>query len=83
MTPNSCHAAFTSYLLTCNRLLAIARQSRRSSGFVNMRDDSGAPRLITAAIMRRKLGKIAKSKALGFSGNGPDLYAALPDGWVE
>ena len=32
--------------------------------------------------MRRKLGKIAKGKAPGFSGNGPDLYASLPDCWV-
>ena len=57
----------------------------RSSDYVNMLDDSGAPRLITLAIMRRKLGKIAKEgKAPGFSGNGPGLYAAaLPDYWVE
>ena len=53
------------------------------SDFANMQDDSGALRLITVAIMRRKLGKIAKGKAPGFSGNGPDLYAALPDCWVE
>ena len=55
----------------------------RSSDCVNMLDDSGAPRLIKVAIMRRKLGKIAKGKAPGFSGNGPGLYAALPDCWVE
>ena len=55
----------------------------RSSDFVNMVDDLGAPRLITVAIMRRKLVKIAKGKAPGFSGNGPGLYAALPDCWVE
>ena len=45
----------------------------RSSDFANMQDDLGAPRLITVAIMRRKLGKIAKGKAPGFSGNGPGL----------
>ena len=55
----------------------------RSSDFANMLGDSGAPRLITLAIMRRKLGKIANGKAPGFSGDGPDLYATLPDCWVE
>ena len=55
----------------------------QSSDFANMVDELGAPRPITSAIMRRKLGKIAKGKAPGFSGNGPDLYASLPDSWVE
>ena len=55
----------------------------RSSDFANIQDDSGAPGLITVAIMRRKLGKIAKGKAPGLFGNGPDLYAALPNCWVE
>ena len=55
----------------------------KSSDFANMVDDLGAPRLITVAIMRRKLGKVAKGKAPGFSGNGPGLYAPLPDCWVE
>ena len=55
----------------------------QSSDFANMLDDLGVPRLITVAIMRRKLGKIAKGKAPGFSGNGPDLHAPLPDCWVE
>ena len=55
----------------------------RSSDFANMQDDSDAPRLTTVAIMRRKLGRIAQGKAPGFSGNGPDLHAALPDCWVE
>ena len=54
-----------------------------SSDYANMLDDSGAPRLITLAILRRKLGKTAKGKAPGFSGNGLDLYAVLPDCWVE
>ena len=51
----------------------------RSADFASMQGDSGAPRLITVASMRRKLGKIAKGKAPGFSSNRPDLYAALPD----
>ena len=55
----------------------------QSSDFGNMVDELGAPRLIAPTIMRRKLGKIAKGKAPGFSGNGPDLYASLPDCWVE
>ena len=48
-----------------------------------MVDELGAPRLIDMQTMRRKLGQIAKGKAPGFSGNGPDLYAALPDAWME
>ena len=35
------------------------------------------------AIVRRKLGGIAKKKASGLSGNGPDLYACMPDSWVH
>ena len=54
----------------------------KSSDFANMVDELGAPRPITIEIMRRKLVKIAKGKAPGFSGNGPDLYASLPDRWV-
>ena len=34
-----------------------------SADYVNMVDESGAPRLFTRAILRRKLGKIAKGKA--------------------
>ena len=32
--------------------------------------------------LRRKLGGIAKQKALGYSGSGPDLHAPMPDVWV-
>jgi len=55
----------------------------QSSDFANMVDELGAPRLITVPIMRRKLGEIAKGKAPGFSGNGADLYASLPDCWTD
>ena len=58
----------------------------RPSDFANMqrcKTTQVPPRLITVAVMRRKLGKIAKGKAPGFSGNGPGLYAALPDCWME
>ena len=48
-----------------------------------MVDGSGAPRLFTRAILRRKLGKIAKGKAPGYTGNGPDLYASLPCAWMD
>ena len=34
-------------------------------------------------VLRWKLGEIAKSKAPGYSGNGPDLYASLPDAWLD
>ena len=54
-----------------------------SAGYVNMVDESGAPRIFTRAILRRKLGKIAKGKAPGYTGNGSDLYASLPGAWVE
>ena len=54
-----------------------------SSDYASVLGDSGAPGLIILAIMRRKLGKIAKGKEPGFSGNGPGLYAALPDCLVE
>ena len=39
--------------------------------------------MIDRTILRRKLGKIAKGKAPGYSGDGPDFYAAMPDGWVD
>ena len=51
-----------------------------SKDFVNMLGDDGNPRVFDRTIMRRKLGKIAKGKAPGYSGNGPDLYAAMPGG---
>ena len=55
----------------------------KSADFVNMLGDDGQPRLFTRTIMRRKMGEIAKGKAPGFSGNGPDLYASLPDEWLD
>ena len=48
-----------------------------------MIDEDGQPRLLTRATMRRKLGKIAKGKAPGLSGNGLDLYTSLPDEWLD
>ena len=47
-----------------------------------MLNDEGDPREIDLVILRRKLGGIAKGKAPGYSGNGPDLYASLPDSWA-
>ena len=48
-----------------------------------MLGDDGQPRMISRTILRRKLGKIAKGKAPGYSSNGTDLYVAMPDGWVD
>ena len=47
-----------------------------------MLNDAGNPREIDLVILRRKLGGIAKGKAPGYTGNGPDLYASLPDSWA-
>ena len=55
----------------------------RESDYTAMVDDDGVPRVIDIATVRRKLSSIAKQKAPGLSGNGPDLYAAQPDSWVE
>ena len=55
-------------------------QTVRSKDFVNMFGDDGSPRVFDRTILRRKLGKIAKGKAPGYSGNGPGLYAAMPGG---
>ena len=55
----------------------------READYTSMIDDDGMPRVIDIATVRRKLGSIAKQKAPGLSGNGPDLYAAQPDSWVE
>ena len=51
--------------------------------YETMIDGDGAPRRFDFATVRRKLGSIAKQKAPGLSGNGPDLYACMPDCWVE
>ena len=42
-----------------------------------MLGDDGQPRVIDRTILRRKLGKIAKGKAPGYSDNGPDLYTIV------
>ena len=55
----------------------------KSADYVNIIDEDGQPRLFARTIIRRKLGEIAKGKAPGFSGNGPDLYASLPDEWLD
>ena len=47
----------------------------RESDYTTMVGDDGMPRVIDIATLRRKLGSIAKQKAPGFSGNGPDLYS--------
>ena len=75
--------ASTNFLSICARPSIVAREERvKSADYVSSTiGDGGQPRLFTRTIMRRKLGKIAKGKAPGFSGNGPDLYASLPDEW--
>ena len=45
--------------------------------YVNMIDEDGAPRQFDFATIRRKLGSIAKQKAPGLSGNGPELHACM------
>ena len=51
----------------------------RESDCIPMVDEDGVPRVIDMVTMRRKLRSIAKQKAPGLRGNGPDLYAAQPD----
>ena len=55
----------------------------READYISMADENGVPRTIDMATVRRKLGSIAKQKAPGLTGNGPDLYAAQPDSRVE
>ena len=50
----------------------------RESDYISMVDDDGVSRIIDMATVRRKLSSIAKQKAPGLSGNGPDLCAAQP-----
>ena len=45
----------------------------RESDYTSMVDESGVPRSIDMATMRRNLRGIAKQKAPGLSGNGPGL----------
>ena len=60
-----------------------AGETVRSKYFVNMLGGGGSPRVFDRTILHRKLGKIAKGKAPGYSGNGPGVYAAMPGGWVD
>ena len=53
------------------------------SDYETMVDDDEVPRQFDFATVRRKLGSIAKQKAPGLPGNGPDLCACQPDCWVE
>ena len=55
----------------------------READHISMVDEDGVPRIIDMATVRRKLRSIAKQKAPGLTGNGPDLYAAQPDSWVD
>ena len=52
------------------------------SDYVHMAQADGTPNPVTFDDLRRKLGGIAKQKAPGYSGNGPDLHAPMPDVWV-
>ena len=51
--------------------------------YESMIDGDGAPHQFDFAAVRRKLGSIAKQKAPGLSGNGPDLYACMSDCRVD
>ena len=52
------------------------------SDYTTMAQEDGTPNPVTFDDLRRKLGGIAKQKALGYSGNGPDLHAPMPDVWA-
>ena len=52
------------------------------SDYVTMAQVDGTPNLVTFDDLRRKLGGIAKQKAPGYSGNGPDLHASMSDVWT-
>ena len=53
-----------------------------SSDYATMAQGDGTPNPVTFDDLRRKLGGIAKQKAPGYSGNGPDLHAPMPDVWA-
>ena len=76
-----CFAALLGYLK--RPLSRMTSGTVRESDCTTMVDVNGVPRVIDMATVRRKLSSIAKQKAPGLSGNGPDLYAAQPDSWVE
>ena len=52
------------------------------SDYITMAQPDGNPNPATFGDFRRKLGGIAKQKAPGYSGNGPDLHASMPDVWA-
>ena len=52
------------------------------SDYVHMAQADGTPNPVTFDDLRRKLGGIAKQKAPGYSGNGPDLHAPMLDVWA-
>ena len=52
------------------------------SDYTTMAQEDGTPNPVTFDDLRRKLGGIAKQKALGYSGNGPDLHAPVPGVWA-
>ena len=52
------------------------------SDYTHMAQADGTPNPITFDDLRRKLGGVAKQKAPGYSGNGPDLHASMPDVWA-
>ena len=52
------------------------------SDYIHMAQANGTPNPITFNDLRRKLGGIAKQEAPGYSGNGPDLHAPMPDVWA-
>ena len=52
------------------------------SDYITMTQDDGIPNPVTFDDLRLKLGGIAKQKPPGYSGNGPDLHALMPDEWV-
>ena len=67
----------------CTSSITLTGERIKPPDYANKVDEDGQPRLLTRTIMRRKLGKIAKGQAPGFSGNVPDLYASLPDEWLD
>ena len=64
------------------RQSCIAAQYKDPSDYVHMAQADGTPNPVTFDDLRRKLGGIAKQKAPGYSGNGPDLHAPMPDVWA-
>ena len=52
------------------------------SDYTTMARVDGTPNPVTFDDLRRKLGGIVKQKAPGYSGNGPDLHAPMPDVWA-